>query len=41
MSRSFTPSDDGKAMTMIVKQSVGDGQSATDTIVLEKQETKK
>lgn len=41
MSRAFTPSDDGKTMTMIVKQSGGDGQSATDTILLEKQEAKK
>ena len=41
MSRSFTPSGDGKAMTMIVKQSGGDGQATTETIVLQKQETKK
>jgi len=39
--RKFTVSADGKTMTMIVKQSSPDGQSATDTILLEKQDAKK
>lgn len=39
-SRKITVSADGKTMTMIVKQSSPDGQSATDTVVLEKQATK-
>ncbi len=38
--RKITLSADGKTMTMIVKQSNQDGQSATDTVILEKQETK-
>ncbi len=40
-SRKISLSADGKTMTMIVKQSSPDGQSATDTVVLEKQEAKK
>lgn len=39
-SRKITVSADGKTMTMIVKQSNPNGESATDTVVLEKQETK-
>lgn len=39
--RKLTVSADGKTMTMIVKQSSPDGQSSTDTILLEKQEAKK
>ena len=39
--RKLTLSADGKTITMIVKQSSPDGQSATDTVVLEKQEAKK
>lgn len=39
--RKISLSADGMTMTMIVKQSGSDGQSATDTIVLEKQEAKK
>jgi len=35
--RKITVSADGKTMTMIVKQTSPDGQSATDTVVLEKQ----
>ncbi|HMV86927.1 MAG TPA: hypothetical protein PLD20_15065 [Blastocatellia bacterium] len=39
--RKITLSADGKTMTMLVKQSTPDGQSATDTVVLEKQDAKK
>ncbi|MEO6725099.1 MAG: hypothetical protein ABIP14_07330 [Blastocatellia bacterium] len=39
--RKITLSPDGKTMTMIVMQSDSDGKSSTDTVVLEKQETKK
>lgn len=39
-SRKITVSADGKTMTMIVKQSNPNGESATDTVVLEKQVTK-
>jgi hypothetical protein len=40
-SRKLTVSADGKTLTMIVNQSRPDGQSATDTVVLEKQEARK
>ena len=40
-SRKISLSADGKTITMIVKQSSPDGQSSTDTVVLEKQEAKK
>lgn len=39
-SRKITLSADGKTMTMIVKQTSGDGSTSTDTVVLEKQDTK-
>jgi len=39
--RKITVSGDGKTMTMIVNQSRGDGQSVSDTVVLEKQEARK
>jgi len=38
--RKVTLSEDGKTMTMIVSQTSGDGSSATDTVILEKQEAK-
>jgi hypothetical protein len=38
--RKVTLSEDGKTMTMIVSQTSGDGSSATDTVILEKQESK-
>lgn len=39
--RSITLSPDGKTLTMIVKQTNGDGGISTDTVVLEKQESQK
>lgn len=39
-SRKITISADGNTITMIVKQSSPDGQSATDTVILEKQAAK-
>jgi len=38
--RKVSLSADGKTMTMIVKQSSPDGGTATDTVILEKQEAK-
>lgn len=38
--RKLTLSADGKTMTMVVKQSSPDGETATDTVVLEKQDAK-
>ena len=38
--RKVTLSADGKTMTMVVKQSTPDGGTATDTVVLEKQDAK-
>lgn len=38
--RKVTLSADGKIMTMVVKQTSPDGNSLTDTVVLEKQEAK-
>ncbi|MFN0107439.1 MAG: hypothetical protein ACKVZH_01190 [Blastocatellia bacterium] len=38
--RKVSLSSDGKTMTMVVKQTSPDGNSSTDTVVLEKQATK-
>lgn len=38
--RKLTLSADGKSITMVVKQASPDGETVTDTVILEKQETK-